>query len=177
MHEDYPIERKCSHLADRFQLGFARKAMELLPQGVETAFAPGPQGLVIMAETEMALERPVKVLSEIYGDQVRIGPPTIRYRRSSQPGANTEEPHMGLRVLCAPACYEAVRHDLRLRQAVILDAEVNRQFGIVRARAPLAALIGYPARLAELTSEHGQLVMWLSHYEILEDPPPVGTAA
>lgn len=172
MHKDYPIERRCSHLADRFQLGFARKAMQVLPQDEETAFAPGPQGLVILAETEMALERPVKILSEVYGDQVRIGPPTIRYRRGAHSGASTEEPHMGLRVLCAPACYEAVRHDLGLRQAVILDSEVNRQFGIARARAPLAALIGYPAKFAELTSGHGQLVMWLSHYETLEEPPP-----
>lgn len=172
MHKDFPIERRCSHLADRFQLGFARKAMQLLPQGEETAFAPGPQGLVILAETEMALERPVKILSEVFGDQVRIGPPTIRYRRSANSAASTEEPHMGLRVLCAPACYEAVRRDLQLRKAVILDAEVNRQFGIVRARAPLAALIGYPDKLAELTAGHGQLVMWLSHYETLEEPPP-----
>lgn len=176
MHKDYPIERRCSHLADRFQLGFARKAMELLPQAEETAFAPGPQGLVILAETEMALERPVKILSEVFGDQVRIGPPTIRYRRSADAAAGTEEPHMGLRVLCSPSCYEAVRQDLRSRQAVILDEEVNRQFGIVRARAPLAALIGYPGKFSDLTSGHGQLVMWLSHYETLEDPPPVAAA-
>jgi translation elongation factor EF-G len=173
MREDYPIERHCSHPGEPFQLKFARNAMQILPQDEETAFKPGPRGLLILAETEMALERAAKRLADVYGDDVRIGPPTVRYRQ----GAHTEEPHMGLRVLCAPEQFEAVRQDLCMRQAAILDAEVNRHFGIVRARAPLAALLGYPGRLAQLTRGHGQLVMWLSHYEALEDPPPAGSAA
>ena len=173
MHENYPLERHCSRRGEPFQFGFARKAMQVLPQDEETAFEPGPRGLLILAETEMALERAAKRLAEVYGDSVRIGPPTVRYRH----GARTEEPHMGLRVLCAPEHYEAVRQDLRMRHATILDAEVNRNFGIVRARAPLAALLGYPGKLAQLTCGHGQLVMWLSHYEVLEDPPPAGSAA
>jgi Elongation factor G C-terminus len=173
MHEGYPIERRCTHRAERFQLGFAREALQMLPHGEETAFEAGPQGLLILAETEMALERPVRRLTEVYGDMVHIGPPTVRYRH----GALTEEPHMGLRVLCAPEHYEIIREDLRARRAAILDAEVNRQFGIVRARAPLATLLGYPGRLTHLTSGRVQLVMWLSHYEALENPPPGGAAA
>ena len=58
---------------------------------------------------------------------------------------------MGLRVLCPPEAYESIRDDLRLRRAVIMDAELNRSFGIVRANAPLATLIGYPARFARVT--------------------------
>jgi translation elongation factor EF-G len=84
---------------------------------------------------------------------------------------------MGLRVLCAPEFYEAIREDLRLRRAAIIDAELNRRFGILRASAPLVALIGYPDRFAVMTGGRGQLVMWLSHYEELEDPPPAGVAA
>jgi predicted membrane GTPase involved in stress response len=171
---DFPIELCCAHRSEQLQLEFARKAIEILPKDSSTTFAPEPRGLVIAAETEMALERPVRRLADVYGDMVRIGPPTVRYRHE---GERIEQPIMGLRVLCPPECYEPIREDLRLRRAAIMDAEVNRRFGIVRANAPLAALIGYPDRMAALTRGRGQLVMWLSHYEELEDPPPAGVAA
>jgi translation elongation factor EF-G len=132
----------------------------MLPHEDSTAFEPGPSGLLIAAESEIALERPVRRLKEAYGDMVRI-----------------EQPIMGLRVLCSPEHYEAVREDLRLRRAAIMDAEATSRFGIVRACAPLATLLGYPDALARITGGRGQLVMWLSHYEQLDDPPPAGAAA
>lgn len=136
-------------------------------------FETDARGLVIAAETEMALERPVRRLADIYGDMVRIDPPRVRYRH----GERIEQPIMGLRVLCAPQFYEGIREDLRRRGAAIMDAEINSRFGIVRATAPLAALIGYPDRIVAITAGRGQLVMWLSHYEQLDDPPPAGIAA
>lgn len=169
---DFPIERCCTHRSERFQLAFARKAIEVLPHDDGTAFQPGPGGLLIAAESELALERPVRRLEEVYGDLVRIGPPKIRYRQ----GDRVEQPFMGLRVLCSPEHYEPVREDLRTRRAVIMDAEVTRRFGIVRACAPLATLLGYPDSLARITEGRRQLVMWLSHYEELQEPPP-GAAA
>lgn len=173
MLADYPIEQCCSHRAERLQLDFARKAVQLLPKDSSVSYAPDARGLVIAAETEIELERPLRRLADVYGDMVRIGPPTVRYRH----GERTEQPIMGLRVLCPPGAYEGVREDLRLRRAAIMDAEVNRRFGIVRANAPLAVLLGYPDRFAWMTGGKGQLVMWLSHYEQLDDPPPAGIAA
>lgn len=173
MAADFPVERCCTHRSERFQLAFARKAVELLPHDGSTAFEPGPSGLLIAAECEIALERPVRRLKEAYGDMVRIGPPRVRYRHADR----VEQPIMGLRVLCSPDHYDAVRQDLRMRRALIMDTEVNRRFGIVRACAPLAMLLGYPDALARITGGRGQLVMWLSHYEELEDPPPAGAAA
>ncbi len=173
MLADFPIEQSCSHRSERFQLDFAQKAMLLLPKDSSASYSANGRGLVIAAETEMALERPVRRLTDVYGDMLRIGPPTIRYRQ----GERLEQPIMGLRVLCSPGCYEEIREDLRLRRAAIMDAEVNRRFGIVRASAPLAVLLGYPDRFASMTGGHGQLVMWLSHYEQLDDPPPAGVAA
>jgi hypothetical protein len=157
----------------RLQLDFARKAAQLLPKASGISYEPAARGLVIAAETEMALERPLRRLAEVYGEMVRIGAPAVRYRH----GERIEQPIMGLRVLCPPGCYEDVREDLRLRRAAIMDAEVNRRFGILRATAPLAILLGYPDRFASMTGGRGQLVMWLSHYEQLDDPPPAGVAA
>lgn len=170
----FPIERSCTHQAERFQFAFAKRALELLPRDEATAFRSGPGGLTIVAETEMALERPVRRLEEVYGDAVRIGPPKVRYR--SHESDRIEQPIMGLRVLCAPVDFEVIREDLRKRGASILDAEVNRRFGIVRACAPLAQLLGYPDALDRITGGKDHLVMWLSHYERLDEPPPEAAA-
>ena len=110
MLADYPIEQCCSHRGERLQLEFARKAVQLLPTGSSVSYAPDARGLVIAAETELELERPVRRLADVYGDMVRIGPPTVRYRH----GERVEQPIMGLRVLCPPGCYEGIREDLRL---------------------------------------------------------------
>ena len=173
MHPEFPIECRCWHRHERFQLAFARQAMEVLPRREDMAFEPGARGLTLLAETEMALERPLRVLREVYGNDLGIDPPAIRYRHA----AGIEEPHMGLRVLCAPQYFDAVRRELHLRAASIMDAEVNRSFGIVRASAPQAALFGFPDRLTQLTQGQGKLVMWLSHYAPVQEPPPGGSAA
>jgi len=170
MHMEFPIECKCSHRGERFQLAFARKAMQMLPEREETAFEPTADGLTLLAETEMALERPISILREVYGEELRIEPVAVRYKR----GESVQEPHMGVRLLCAPNQFEALQLDLQNRGAKILDAELRRQFGVLRATAPLIALVGYPARVAKLTSGRGQLVMWLSHYAPVEEPPAGG---
>ncbi|HMN47136.1 MAG TPA: hypothetical protein PKE27_21340 [Povalibacter sp.] len=176
MSARFPIERSCTHQAERFQLAFARRALELMPRDEATAFRSGADGLTIAAETEMALQRPVRLLEEVYGAAVRISPPKVRYRGCRQ-SDRIEQPIMGLRILCAPVNFEPIREDLRRRGASILDAEVNRRFGIVRACAPLAQLLGYPDALDRITGGRDHLVMWLSHYERLDDPPPAGAAA
>ncbi|WP_157994583.1 hypothetical protein [Peristeroidobacter agariperforans] len=173
MLPDHPIETCCSHRGERLQFEFAQRAIQLLPNDSAASYVPDARGLLIAGETEMALERPVQRLMDLYGEMVRIGPPTVRYRHAD----GLEQPIMGLRVLCPPTSFERIREDLRQRLAAITDAEVNRRFGIVRASAPLAVLLGYPDRFAEMSGGKGRLVMWLSHYEQLDDPPPAGIAA
>ena len=168
----YAIERSCTHRREQAQADFARKAMEVLPSDEATSYEPSPRGLVIAAETELSLERPVRRLRDVYGDMVRIGPPRVRYRKSDR----IEQPIIGLRVLCAHEHYEPIRSDLRLRRGVIVDTEVTRTFGIIRACAPMTMLLGYPDALKEMSQGRAHLVMWLSHYEQLDDPPPLDAA-
>jgi len=171
--QEYAIERTCSHRTERFQLAFARTAMQLLGRHEDIAFEATRAGLTILAETELSLERPLAKLHDLYADALCVGPPLVRYRR----GAVVEEPYMGLRVLCPPAQLDAVKRDLLTRGASILDTELNNRFGVVRASAALARLIGYPRRVRDLTSEHVQLVMWVSHYAQVEPTLPGGDAA
>ena len=134
--------------------------MKLIPRYEDAAYEPSGAGLLLLAETELALEKPMTRLRQAYGDDVQFDPPVVRYER----GSVLMEPHMGLRVICNPQHFAPVRRDLALRGALLLDAEVTEQFGVLRASAPLAALIGYPQRLEALTDPRTKLVMWLSHY-------------
>lgn|SRR5690606_5386101 len=167
MHSRFPIQCECSYRRERFNLAFARKAMEVLRPGKELLIEPSPRGLTLLAETEMALERPIEVLRDVYGSDVRVGPPTVRYHH----GAQVEEPYMGLRIRCAPQHFEALRRDLARRGAKLMDTEINRLYGVIRATAPLATLVGYPAHVKKATAGTAQLVMWLSHYEPINEPP------
>lgn len=160
MLADHPVQRICSHRAERFQLAFAQRALGLLPEWRECLFEASGEGIVVRGETESALDGAIGVLREVYGEQIAVGPLTIRYRR----GEALEEPHMGLRVLCAAKDFPAVRDDLVSRGATILDAEVVQSVGVVRATAPLAKLLGYSRYLETLTAGSAREVMWLDHY-------------
>ncbi len=173
MYSRFPIQCECSYSRDRFNLAFARKAMEVVRPGKELVLEPSVRGLTLLAETEMALERPLAVLRDVYGNDVRVGPLTVRYHQ----GSAIEEPYMGLRIRCQPQQFEALQIDLLRRGASVLDAEVNRLCGVLRASAPLAALVGYPAHVKDSTGGDANLVMWLSHYEPVNEPPPGGQAA
>lgn len=170
MPRDYAIECRCSHRRERFQLAFARAAAELLPKDDDIAFETTRRGLTILAETELSLERPIERLRSVYGDEIQIAAPQVRYRQGEQ----TEEPYMGLRLLCAAQHFEIFRRDLLVRGAEILDSESNQRFGVLRASAPLAVLVGYPAHVREISGGRAKLAMWLSHYAPV--PPPPGAA-
>jgi hypothetical protein len=173
MYSRFPIQCECSYSRDRFNLAFARKAMEVLRPGKELVLEPSMRGLKLLAETEMALERPIALLRDVYGNDVRVGPPTVRYHQGSQ----VEEPYMGFRIRCQPQHFERLRGDLVRRGAALSDAELNKLCGVLRASARLADLVGYPAHVRASTEGTAQLVMWLSHYEPVTDSPPGGDAA
>lgn len=173
MYSRFPIQCECSYSRDRFNLAFARKAMEVLRPGKELVLEPSARGLKLLAETEIALERPIAVLKDVYGDEVRVGPPTVRYHEGTQ----VEEPYMALRIRCQPEHFERLKGDLTRRGAALTDAERNHICGVLRASAPLAALVGYPAHVRTSTEGTAQLVMWLSHYAPVTDSPPGGDAA
>jgi translation elongation factor EF-G len=168
MYPSYPLERVCTHRQEPFQLRFARRALELLPQFPDRSYEATGKGLIIRGETELAVHRPTELLKSVFGDQVRIGALTIRYRE----GEVLQEPHMGVRVQCPAKFFEAVRADLLARGATLLDEELSATFGIVRCTAPLARLLGYSDALAKMTDGSAREVMWFSHYAPVEPPPP-----
>lgn len=172
-HPEYPLERLCSHLYEPFQLTFARHAEQVLREADEVEAEATHRGLLLRGETEAAFEHSIELLRNNFGNQIHVGPAAVRYHN----GTTVEEPHMGLRVKCSPEHVEGVSADLNARNALVVALEVGPTCAVIRAVAPLAKLLGYGARLAELTSGAARQVTWLSHYAPMETSPPGDTAA
>jgi hypothetical protein len=172
-HPEYPLERVCSYFSEPFQLTFARNAQQhfLMREDVEVSASHG--GLTIRGETEDAIDAALALLKDLYGPRLRIGPPTILYHQ----GAMLEQPWMGVRVRCTLGHLDAVNADLLDRDATMASCDIDGVHCVVRARAPLASLLGYRSSLHDLTGGSAQHTMWLSHYAPLVNPPPGGRAA
>jgi hypothetical protein len=167
-HSGLPLECHCAAPREHLQRPFAEQALDVLPHRKDLAYEAHGDGLVIYAETEFALDRPLRVLHEIYGASLRIEPAAIRYRVNDV----IEEPHMAVRVLCAARHFASLKQDFLARGASILDEELRPPVGVIRATAPLRKLIGYSQWLAQHTSGSAREVMWLAHYAPCEHPQP-----
>lgn len=154
------LERVCAHRDETRQLVFARDAMDLLPPYPSTAYEATEAGLLILAETEFAMSQPVRLLQQVYGDDIALSEPRVRYRT----GRTLEEPYMGVRVMTPPDCAEAVVDDLHRRGATSLTKESSRYTCEVRATAPLGMLLGYGRELSILTRGRAQCSMWFQYY-------------
>ena len=156
----YPIEQLARSSRTRFQLGFARMTMQLLPSLDDVAFEPSSQGLKILAASELALATPGEIIRQIHADEVEMGAPRVRLLF----GDTVREPIMWVRVSVLEADAEAVVQDLVQRDAAIEEADWRHPATVIRALAPLRNLLGYPDALAALAQNDPELRMWPSHY-------------
>jgi hypothetical protein len=161
---EHPLACLCTHRSERFQLKFARQAIRFLARRPDVSVKASRRGLIVSGETEASVTSIIKVLKMIYEQDLCVGELTIRHRH----GAVVEEPHMGVRVLCPADHFAVIKADLLLREAVISDAELMPQIGVLRGTASLARLLGYSEYLAVLTDAKAHEVIWLSHYAPLQ---------
>lgn len=160
MYFQLPLERMARRRDGDSQLDFAREALASLDETEDSRFEPTPRGLAMFAAHEDALERPVAVLQQRYGDAVEIRPPRVR----CLPGHPLQQPVMALRVAVRREHSLAVLQELRQRGARIEEQCQRGRTFIFRARAPLRDLLGLGERLAALTGGTAQHAMTLSHY-------------
>ena len=170
-HPEYPLEQLASRKSTRFQHGFARMTMHLLPYFKDAVLAACDKGVLILAASELALALPTEVLRQLYADDVLMGEPRVRLL----PGDTVEEPVMCVRAAVPRASAEPVVHDLIRRGAEIEEVDWLAPSPVVRAKARLRELLGYPAALSALCGSEAGLEMWLSHYAPV--PPDPGKAA
>lgn len=104
--------------------------------------------LLLLGISETVLAAARAVLRARWGARLRLGPLRVRYA-----GFPLREPVMDLFVVVAAALGESVRRELRGRHARILFTTVNETSWLVRAQAPMADLLGFPAALRALAGE------------------------
>lgn len=167
MHYAYPIEQLASSARTRFQMGFARMTMHLMPRLDDVALEPSSLGLKILAANEAALATPSEIIRQIHADEVKLHRPRVRLLCDDA----VFEPIMWVRASVPDADAEAVVQDLITREASIEEADWGHPWTVIRARAPLRRLLGYPQALAELSHDTADLQMWLSHYRPLPPGP------
>jgi hypothetical protein len=146
MHYQYPIESLARSRAAASQLQFARQARHALFDSDETVFEPHSHGLVILAANEAALEKPARILREIYGGGVELRGAKVRL----MPGDPPHEPIAHVRISTRNEFALAVLAELRMRGARVVEQCERPRIFVARAEAPMAALLGLPSRLEEI---------------------------
>jgi hypothetical protein len=160
MYFQLPLERVARRRNGASQLDFAREALTCLDETCDSRFEPTERGLAMFAAHEDALERPIEVLLQRYGDVVEIRPPRVR----CLPGHPPQQPVMALRVTVRREHSLATLQELRHRGACIEEECLRGRTVVFRARAPLRDLLGLGERLSDLSGGTAQHAMRLSHY-------------
>jgi predicted membrane GTPase involved in stress response len=160
VYDDYPVEQVARSRRARFQLGFARLTMHLLPSIDGVAYEPSSEGLRILATDETALGVPGEIVRQIHDDDVELDAPRVRLTMRGRPC----EPVMNVRLTVPEERAAAVVADLAGRDARIDEIDCVHGRATVRAVGPLRNLLGYPEALVHLGGRPEELAMWLSHY-------------
>lgn len=171
MNFQYPLETLARRRARASQLDFAREARRVFDDSDDTLFEAHDHGLAIFAAHEAALEGPLQVLQQLYGDDVEVRGPKVRYL----PGEPLHEPIMHVRISVRRDFAGAVLAELRQRGARIVEECARSRITIVRAEAPLATLLGLPARLDVMTGGNASHAIRLLRYAPL--PPELDPVA
>lgn len=165
---DHVFERRVEirHFGAATLLGRAASLLEDCPR---IASVLDRRGLLLSAEREEDLERPVAVLRAAFGDALRSSATGARLREGPR---GPESPVLRVEVRCPRAHVETVRRDLQRRGARQLETSDAGGCGVVRTLLPAAGILGYARRLAQLTGGAGALSTRLAYYEAVEGEPP-----
>jgi translation elongation factor EF-G len=107
---------------------------------------------------------PLRVLGEVYADDLVVRPPVVRL----MPGDPVQQPIMYVRIRARREHAGLVMQKLRARGVVIAEETFRAREVIIRGEAPLAHLLGLPAELADLTDGSASHLIRLTHYAPLE---------
>ena len=168
LHSEFPVERLAQMASNPFQIGFARQVMRMLSPSDLIAFEATRDGLLMRAQNEDALAKPVALLRDLYRDDLVLLPPRVR---NMSLGNRPYEPIMLLRVRTAPRHRDAVREDLAAREATLLEEHTRPSVCVLRAEAPLRKLLGYGEALSALSGGTALHWTWLDRYVPMDDPP------
>lgn len=168
VYSEFPVEQLARLASSPFQIGFARQAMRMLAPSDTIAFEATQEGLLMCAQNEDALAKPIALLLELYRDNLVLPPPRVRYMSLDD---RPFEPIMFLRVRTVPRHWGVVRDDLASREATLLEEHARPSVCVLRAEAPMRKLLGYGEALATLSEGTALHWIWLDRYGPMGDPP------
>ncbi len=161
MNEQLPLEQLIAHRREPFQLFFATRAVEVVPESDDYLLEPERDGLRVHAANEAALELPRQILRETFGDELSFTPVTVKLQKHDDV---TYEPVMYARTEVPATAQPPIRAALLARGATILEEDVRRAGVVTRAVCPLRRLLGFPETLHKLGGEGARSWIWISHY-------------
>lgn len=167
MNYEYPIEQLARSAKTQFQMGFARKTMQLMPELEDIVLEASEQGLKILGASEMALAMPGEIIRHIHEEDVELNEPRVRLLYDTV----VREPIMWVRTSVGNTYAEALVQDLVARTALIEAVDWGHTQTVVCAQAPLRNLLGYSQALLNLSIHATTLKMWLSHYAAIPPGP------
>jgi len=147
MYYQYPLETLARGRRVESQIEFAQGAKAALDDSDELLARPRPAGLALFAANEDALEQPMRILRDLYGDQVELRPSRARII----PGNPAQQPIMAVRVVARVEHTGAILSELRRRGMHLEEECVRGRTLIVRGEAALARLLGLPDALHAAT--------------------------
>lgn len=163
----YPLEALARRRATTCQIDFARAARQVLVDSDEAIFEAHEHGLAIFTANEDALAAPAMLLHQMYGDLVEVRRPRVRII----PGNPPQQPIMHARITARVDFSLKIRSELRRRGARLLERCTRGSIEVIRAEAPLAALLGLPARLDAITAGSADHAIRLVRYAAIPFAP------
>lgn len=163
----YPLESLARRRATTSQLDFAKQAQRILVDSDDAMFEAHEHGLAIFTANEDALAAPARLLREMYGDFVEVRRPRVRII----PGNPPQQPIMHARITARVEFSLRIRSELRRRGARLLEQCTRGSIEVIRAEAPLASLLGLPARLDAISDGSADHAIRLVRYAALPFAP------
>ncbi|HKO89120.1 MAG TPA: hypothetical protein VJU83_11480 [Burkholderiales bacterium] len=167
-HERFPLETLLRTREHYFQRVFAFEALDVLgepPEGI--AYEAGHDGLRIYASDEVTMVRAIDMIERRFPHNGEVAPPSVRFKM----GRILEEPIMEVLVSVPGESLEQVQEELKHRGVERVDAGIVPGRFVLKGKGSLRRLMGFGARLAQITRGDAGLSMQLSHYSPLAREP------
>ena len=163
MNRVHVLEQAFTSASEKFQLKFAEEASARLESLYGVDPEPTGKALLLHADSELALDAAVVVLRACYGEDLQLGP-----RRIQQLDNPPMEPIMDVLVRVPVGLGEMVFRDLHRRGAALRFKNIEAHGCLMRAEAPMAALLGYRAVLSSLTESLADHWITFNRWEPIE---------
>ncbi|SEA15673.1 hypothetical protein [Variovorax sp. YR216] len=162
--EPYPLRQSLSVNEQKLASLRDNAATEWISRPDHYLLVDDGEQLTLCAANEQALEEATPLVAAALGASARFGAPRAHCAIRGHDGARLQ-PVMYVRVQVSRAHAAHVREELARRGARLVEEDPQGDRLVLRAEAPLSALIGYRKFLRDTTNARFELWSWLARYE------------